>query len=201
MSSNERSKNQAEQFQWALDHCDVQTDWVLRIDADEYLEPGLASEIQETLPTLPGDVDGIYIKRKVVFMGRWIRYGGVYPLIVLRLWRTGKGRIEQRWMDEHSLLPSGTKTVIADGQLVDDNRKGITFWIDKHNKYASREMVELLNIKYPLFERDEGLKTTNDRQAKESESLKTASIQITGRIKSISLFYLSLLLAFGFLRW
>lgn len=165
-------KNQAEQFQWALNHCAVPTDWVLRLDADEYLEPSLASEIQQILPALPSDVDGIYVKRKVIFMGRWIRYGAVYPLIVLRLWRTGKGRIEQRWMDEHSVLPPGTKTVMAKGHLVDDNRKGITLWIDKHNKYASREMVELLNIKYLLFERDEGLKAVDDSQAKRRRIIK-----------------------------
>jgi glycosyltransferase involved in cell wall biosynthesis len=165
-------KNQADQFQWALDHCTMQTDWVLRLDADEYLEPSLVSEIRQKLPVLPGDVDGIYMKRKAVFMGRWIRHGGVYPLILLRIWRKGKGRVEQRWMDEHIVLPPGAQTVIAEGHLVDDNRKGITFWIDKHNKFASREMVDLLNIKYPLFEKDEGLKAVNDPQAKRKRIIK-----------------------------
>lgn len=165
-------KNQADQFQWALDHCSVQTEWILRLDADEYLEPDLVSEIRQKLPVLPADIDGIYIKRKAIFMGRWIRYGGVYPLILLRIWRAGKGRVEQRWMDEHVVLPPASRTVLAEAHLVDDNHNGISAWIDKHNNYASREMVELLNIKYKLFEKDEGLKAINDPQAKRKRIIK-----------------------------
>lgn len=167
-------KNQADQLQWALDHCNLQTEWVLRLDADEYLEPALISEIQQTVPGLPGDVDGIYLRRKTVFMERWIRYGGVYPLFLMRIWRRHKGRVEQRWMDEHIVLPAGAKTLIARGHLVDDNRKGISFWIDKHNKFASREMVDLLNIKYPLFDKDEGLKALDHPQAKRKRKIKEA---------------------------
>jgi glycosyltransferase involved in cell wall biosynthesis len=193
-------KNHADQFQWALDHCNVQTDWILRLDADEYLEPSLVSEIHQKLPVVPGDVDGIYIKRKAVFMGGWIRHGGVYPLILLRLWRRGKGRVEQRWMDEHIVLPPGAKTVTAAGHLVDDNRKGMTFWIDKHNKYASREMVELLNLKYPLFDKDEGLKAIDDPQAKRKRIIKDlvySKLPIGGR--ALLYFFYRYFLRLGFL--
>jgi glycosyltransferase involved in cell wall biosynthesis len=165
-------KNYADQFQWGLDNCGADTAWVMRMDADEYLEADLQEELPALLGSLPADVEGIYIKRKVFFIGQWIRYGGFYPHILLRIWRTGKGRIEQRWMDEHIVLPSGAKTVLAQGHLVDDNRKGITFWIDKHNKYASREAVDLLNSKYSLLEQDEGLKAIDDPQAKRKRLLK-----------------------------
>ena len=165
-------RNQADQLQWALDYCNLQTEWVLRLDADEYLEPGLVAEIRQKLPALPGDVDGIYLKRKAIFMGRWIRYGGVYPLFLLRLWRRNRGRVEQRWMDEHIVLPAGARTVIAQCHLVDDNHKGINFWVDKHNHFASREMVDLLNIKYSLFDKDEGLKAIDDSQAKRKRVIK-----------------------------
>jgi hypothetical protein len=105
-------------------------------------------------------------------MGKWIKYGGFYPHILLRIWRNGKGRIEQRWNDEHIVLPLGAKTVMAKGHLVDDNRKGITFWINKHNRYSSLEAVDLLNIKYPLVEKDNALKASNDPQAKRKRLLK-----------------------------
>lgn len=159
-------KNYADQFQWGLDNCGAGGGWVMRMDADEYLEPGLQRELSAVLPDLASEIVGIYIRRKVFFYGKWIRHGGFYPHTLLRVWRQGMGRIEQRWMDEHIVLPPQSKTIMVREHLVDDNLKGITFWINKHNSYASREMVDLLNNKYPLFQRDDLIKQNEDSQAK-----------------------------------
>jgi len=148
--------NYATQFQWGLDHCPLQYDWVLKMDADEYLEPALVSEIHQRLPDLPEDVTGIYLKRKVFFKGRWIRHGGFYPHILLRIWRRGAGSIEQRWMDEHPVLSHGRALLFRE-HLVDENLHDIHWWIDKHNRYAIREMVDLLNLKYHFLDSDERL--------------------------------------------
>jgi len=165
--------NHADQFQWALDNLPVNTEWVMRLDADKYLEPGLVNKIQQQLPALPTDIDGIYIKRKVFFMSKWIRHGGFYPQIVMRIWRVGKGHIEQRWMDEHIVVSAGSKTTMFDEHLVDDDHKGITFWINKHNKYASREAVDLLNLKYGFMPRDESLNLlSGNPQAKRKRVIK-----------------------------
>lgn len=99
--------NQARQFQWALDTLDIRGEWVLRLDADEIIEPDLAREIGEKLPRLPAEVVGVNLKRKHIFMDRWVRHGGRYPLVMLRLWRHGKGRVEDRWMDEHVVVWAG----------------------------------------------------------------------------------------------
>ena len=90
---------QARSFQWGLDHGALAGEWVMRLDADEVIEPDLAREIAERLPGLPPGVTGVVLKRQHVFMGRAIRHGGRYPLNLLRIWRAGLGRIEDRWMD------------------------------------------------------------------------------------------------------
>lgn len=148
--------NHAQQFQWGLDNAPITADWVMRLDADEVIEPDLAAEIAARLPTLPAAVTGVNLKRKHVFMDRWIRHGGRYPLTLLRLWRRGKARIEQRWMDEHMLLTEGA-AVTFDGGFADHNLNDLTFFTDKHNKYATREAIDVLNQKYGLFARDEAL--------------------------------------------
>ncbi|MFY7977238.1 MAG: glycosyltransferase family 2 protein [Brevundimonas sp.] len=147
---------QAQQFQWAMDTLPITADWVMRLDADEIIEPDLAAEIAARLPTLPAAVTGVNLKRKHVFMDRWIRHGGRYPLTLLRLWRRGKARIEQRWMDEHMLLTEGA-AVTFDGGFADHNLNDLTFFTDKHNKYATREAIDVLNQKYGLFAREEAL--------------------------------------------
>jgi hypothetical protein len=77
-------------------------------------------------------------------------------LTLLRIWRRGKARIEQRWMDEHMLLTEGT-AITFNGGFSDHNLNDLTFFTDKHNKYATREAVDALNQKYGLFARDEAL--------------------------------------------
>jgi glycosyltransferase involved in cell wall biosynthesis len=165
-------KNQADQFQWGLDQYGGQSEWIMRMDADEYLEPELIRELQIILSKPDIDIDGIYIRRKVFFEGQWIRYGGSYPQTLMRVWRKGKARCEQRWMDEHMVLPATAKTVNVRGHIIDDNLKGTTFWTEKHNQYASREAADLLNRKYNLFAADSDLTEHIDSQAKRKRFIK-----------------------------
>ncbi|WP_258042919.1 glycosyltransferase family 2 protein [Sphingomonas sp. NBWT7] len=145
-----RFTSHAAQLQWALDHAGIATGWTMRLDADELIEADLAAAIVTTLPTLPPEVSGIELDRKHVFMGRWIRHGGRYPLRLLRLWRTGHARVEQRWMDEHILLERGASIVLAGG-FVDENLGDLTFFTAKHNGYATREAVEVIAGRHALF--------------------------------------------------
>jgi len=145
--------NQAKQFQWALDHCAIDSKWVIRLDADEYPEPELVNEISDRLPRLSHDVAGIKLRRRHIFMGRWIRHGTRYPLVLLRIWRTGQGRIEQRWMDEHMVVEEG-KVITFEHDFSDDNLRDISWWTEKHNQYATREALDVLNGKYGLFASD-----------------------------------------------
>lgn len=160
-----RFDNQARQFNWALDTVELRSDWILRLDADEIIEPDLADAIVRTLPTLPADVAGINLKRKHIFLDRWIRHGGRYPLLMLRLWRRGQGRVEDRWMDEHVVV-SGGRTITLDGGFADHNLNDLTYFTDKHNKYATREAIEQLSQRHALFARDAALSAeTASRQA------------------------------------
>lgn len=150
--------NYAKQFQWALDNAPITADWTMRLDADEIIEEDLQKEIQEKLHDLPTNVVGINLKRKHIFMNRWVKHGGRYPLVLLRIWRTGHGRIEDRWMDEHMVI-SGGETVTFKGGFADHNLNDLTFFTDKHNKYATREAIDVINQKLNLFARDESLNT------------------------------------------
>lgn len=149
--------NNADQFQWALDNCQIETDWIMKIDADERMEKELVSEIQGNLGKVPTDVGGIYLKRRQIYCGKWIRHGGRYPLKLLRIWRNGAGFVEQRWMDEHIIIKSTYRTITFKNDFSDDNLKGIDFWVAKHNNYATREAIEVLNEKYFLFAKDKNL--------------------------------------------
>ena len=157
--------NQAKQFQWALLNAPITADWVMRLDADEYVEPDLAAEIVAKLPSLSSEICGVNLKRKHIFMGRWIRNGGRYPLVLLRIWRRGTAEIEDRWMDEHMYLTSG-RAVTFGGGFADCNLNDLSYFVDKHNKYATREAVDVLNRRYHLLPTNETLSAEgSSRQA------------------------------------
>lgn len=159
-------KNYADQFQWGLDNADIRTDWVMRVDCDEYLEDGLQSEIHARLDGLPPEITGVDFKLKVIFRDRFIRWGGYYRTTLTRLWRTGVGQIEQRWMDEHIVLSSGRTERFGGGDIVDQNLKDIGWWTDKHNRYATRQMVDFINLEYDLFPMDNRVKRQANARAK-----------------------------------
>lgn len=138
-------KNYADQFQFGLDNFDIKSPWTMRIDADEYLEPALRANIVTWLMAPRDDVNSVYLRRKIVFLGRPILHGFFYPSMMLRIWRTGLGRIEQRWMDEHIVLDTPHSTSL-DGDLTDHNLNDLSWWTQKHNGYAMREVYDVVEI-------------------------------------------------------
>lgn len=141
--------NHAAQLAWALENLPIETPWVMRVDADELITADLATEITSRLNATDSGVDGFLVPLYVSFEGALIRHGG-YPQWQLRLWRNGKAAIEQRWMDE-KIVVKGDLIEKLHGEYIDDNLNGITWWTNKHNGYATREAIDLLNRKYSFL--------------------------------------------------
>jgi glycosyltransferase involved in cell wall biosynthesis len=132
----------ADQFNWGLDNMPIATPWVIRFDADERATPELAQELQQRLPSLAESVTGLYVKYKNFFLGRWIRYGGVYPIWLLRVFRYQHARCENRTMDEHIVLLSGRAERLK-YDFIHDSTKDLRFFTIKHETYAEREALEM----------------------------------------------------------
>ncbi|CAL4869860.1 hypothetical protein MMA231_04152 (plasmid) [Asticcacaulis sp. MM231] len=164
-------KNHATQFQWGLDNAPVSGEWIMRLDADEIIENDLAQLLTSALSELPDDVTGVNLNRKHIFMGRWIKHGGRYPVTLLRIWRTGLAHVEDRWMDEHIILNSG-RAVTFDGGFSDVNLGDLSFFTNKHNKYATLEAVEVLKQRYQLINTAEAFQFQGPEQAKRKRVLK-----------------------------
>lgn len=126
------------QWRWALDNLPIRTEWILALDADQCVTPELAREISALDPVSLAGIDGIYIKRRQVFRDQWIKYGGYYPKYLLKMFRTGKVVIDSRdLVDHHFYVTGGVKKLNHD--LIEANKKedNISFWIEKHNRYAA----------------------------------------------------------------
>jgi len=155
--------NHAAQFNWSLAQLPNNIEWVFRLDADEYLTPALVHEINEKLPALSAQVEGVFMPRRINFLGKLIRYGGVGRINTLRLFRADKGRCENRWMDEHIVVQGGM--VKFKNEFIDENLNSLSWWVEKHNGYASREAVDLLNLKYGFIFYDSIAKLSTKSQS------------------------------------
>jgi len=190
--------NYANQFNWALSQLPEGTDWVLRIDADEHLTSKLRDEILARLPAVGPEIDGVHFARRMTFQGRLIRHGGVFPVKVLRLFRHGRGRCENRWMDEH--IKVAGPTVDFAGELIDDNLNTLTWWTNKHNHYASREAVDLLNLEYGFMRHDSVADLRAGNQAATKRWLKeVVYARLPSGLRAFAYFFYRYILRLGFL--
>ena len=157
----------AGQFNWALENAPIKTEWVLRLDADEYLSGKLVEELKEKLPKVSGAVNGIVLKRRHIFMGKWMK-GGIYPVKLLRIFRNKKAICEQRLMDEHIQLLEG-ESMELEHDFCDENLNDLSWFCHKHVNYATREAVDMLDIELNLTgaaAMDENRKISSQAEAK-----------------------------------
>ena len=188
--------NQAAQFNWALENIVINTEWILRLDADEYLLPELIEELKEKVSTLEPDITGITFKRRHIFLDRWMKRG-TYPVMILRMFRKGKAVCEQRLMDEHIELLEG-ENITFEHDFVDHNLNDISWWAQKHVNYAVREAAELLDVEYDITGADSGTRNLSPATLKKrSLKLKYARQPLFGR--SFAYFCYRYFLKFGFL--
>ena len=192
-------KNHADQFRFGLEAAAPTTEWVMRIDCDEYFEESAWPALAELLPALPPDVTGVQVRRKLIFREQWIKHGRYYPVILLRLWRNGAAEMEQRWMDEHMVLTRGHAALLEGGDLVDHNLAGLDAWTAKHNRYATLAMIDAINREHPLFEEDRRIEGETSA-ARRNRFLKNS---VYGRaplyLRSLLLFLYRYIFRLGFL--
>ena len=134
----------AKQFNWALDNLPIEGEWILRLDADEYLTPGTIERLKAAFRdgSLEG-VDGLTLELKRKFLGGEIHYG-TNGIRLLRIWRKGRGRLEDRAMDEHAIVEG--VVVDFEGAFFDDNLNSFDWWQDKHRGYAKREAIDAVSL-------------------------------------------------------
>lgn len=145
--------NYSTQYLWAIENTEIQNEWILRIDADERWTKEGFEELKKIIEH--DSADGVYVKMKIFFMGKWIKHGDFYPNYFLRVYKKSKGKMEDRWMDEHIKVDG--KTVISNIEVIESNydrQKNISLWTDKHNKYSTREAIEFLIQKHNLKSMD-----------------------------------------------
>ena len=142
-------ENHPKQWDFALKNFNIQTPWIVCLDADQTVTPELKAHLTTFRDEEHKDVDGIYFNRKNFFKGRWIKHGGYFPFYLLKMIRYGVGYSDLNENMDHRFIVPGKTIIWKDGYLLEENLKEnqISFWIAKHNRYSdlvAQEEVERL---------------------------------------------------------
>ena len=123
-------------FQWGLDHLPIRNDWVLILEADQALPPALRAEIGALLARPEIAEDGFYIRRRQIFRGRWIRFGGYGGKHLLKLFRRGRGRLDPVEQDTRVYVSGPVGRLRAPLEEWNKKEDAILFYLQKHLRYA-----------------------------------------------------------------
>lgn len=137
-------ENHPKQWDFALKHFDVQTPWIIGLDADQIVTPELFQLLLHFRDEDHQDVNGIYFNRKNFFKGKWIRYGGYYPKYLLKMFRSKTGYSDLNENMDHRFIVPGKTAIWKKGHILEENLKEnkISFWIAKHNRYSDQIAME-----------------------------------------------------------
>ncbi len=139
-----RFDDYASQRNAALTEVPFKNPWVLMLDADERLTPALRAEIDSRVASAPADLAQLRFRRKDYFLGRWLAHASGYPTWFGRLVRIGRVHVHRAINEEY----------VADGRVEHLQEhvhhlpfnKGVSYWVERHNRYSSMESLEKLAL-------------------------------------------------------
>ena len=134
--------NFAGQRNYALEHLDLRHDWVLHLDADEVVTEELAAEISDVVQS--GTFAAYKIPSRLMFRGKWLKYSGMYPVYQVRLGRKEQLKFVQVGHGQRESLEPSSVGTLQNACLHYGFSKGMTDWIERHNRYSSDEAIENL---------------------------------------------------------
>lgn len=164
--------NYGAQRNWALQNLPFNTEWVINVDADHRVTPGLAQELNDILSKpVADDINGFLVSRRTMFMNKWIKHGGHYPTYHAIIFRKGFGSCEDKLYDQHFKIEG--KTVILKNDIIDIITDSLNTFTARHNKWSD------LEAQHQFFKQDE------EKQNNISGSLTGNPIQKRRYIKSV----------------
>jgi glycosyltransferase involved in cell wall biosynthesis len=131
--------NSAKQKNWALSQC--QYPWVLQIDTDEVLGPGLREDIEAGVRDAPSAVHAFRIPRKNHYLGKWVRHGGAYPDYQVRVFRRDLCRWREREVHAHIQASGVTETLKS--PILHEGMPSLSKQLANLDRYTRYEADEL----------------------------------------------------------
>ena len=136
-----RFESHGKQRTWMLQEIPTKHEWVYILEADERMTPELFQECSEAIKS--DTYIGYYVAERVIFFGNWIRRSTQYPRYQMRLFRKDKVWFTDYGHTEREVC-NGPTGFIQETYPHYTCSKGLSRWIEKHNRYSTDEAIETL---------------------------------------------------------
>jgi glycosyltransferase involved in cell wall biosynthesis len=141
-------ENYATQWNWALDVLPIETDWVLKLDADERVPKAFKEEFKR-IACDSGRLEVAYFfRRRIYFLGQPLRWGGTGSNWDIRIWKLAYARFEERSVNEHLIVKGGPVGFMR-SMIEHHDSKDLTEWLSKQNRYSSMEARIRIDGEHP----------------------------------------------------
>ncbi len=134
-----------QQRNWALDNAEPRHDWILFLDADEFMTPALAREIGEFVRSGPAE-SGAFVAGRNYFLGRWMKHCTFYPSYQLRLLKRGEVRYRKEGHGQREVT-DGPLHYFRNAWRHEGFGKGVHQWIGRHNQYSTDEVDLVVRLR------------------------------------------------------
>jgi glycosyltransferase involved in cell wall biosynthesis len=134
----------AQQRNWALDNCALNTPWVLFFDADEVATTEFRTEVSRAIQSAGDSVAGFYCCWKMILSSRWLRHSDSFPKWQFRILRRGRATFIDSGHGQKEGAVNGEIGYVREPYLHYAFSKGWEAWWAKHNGYSSREAADRL---------------------------------------------------------
>jgi glycosyltransferase involved in cell wall biosynthesis len=134
----------ASQRNYGLQEGNLAHDWVLHLDADERVTPGLRAELRKR--ARHAAMRAYRVPSKLMFQNTWLKYSGMYPTYQVRFGRRDALTFKQVGHGQRSALPPDRVGTIDEPLLHYAFSKGIADWVERHNRYSTDEAEHALQM-------------------------------------------------------
>ncbi len=135
------------QRNWALDHCDVRSDWILFLDADERATPEFSLALTSALAQAAQKVAGFFCCWKMMLGARWLRRTDSFPKWQFRILRRGRARFCDFGHGQKEADVDGLIRYLHEPYLHYAFTRGWDYWKERHRSYAAKEAIEQLKAR------------------------------------------------------
>lgn len=175
-------ENYSKQRNWAFENLAIRNDFIFNMDADHRAMPQLIDELKLTFRKgIPADINGFMASRRTMFMGKWIKKGGHYPVYHAIIFRKGNGMCEVKNYDQHFIIHG--EAMVLQSNVIDIITESITTFTSRHNTWATLEAEEAYSYQKGLETgRVKALKDGNPMEIRRYQRMKYYSYPIFLRV-------------------
>lgn len=175
-------ENYSKQRNWAFENLDIRNEFIFNMDADHRAMPELIEELRTAFKhDIPRHINGFMASRRTMFMGKWIKKGGHYPVYHAIIFRKGHGMCEVKNYDQHFIIDG--EAMVLKSNVIDIITESITTFTARHNTWATLEAQEAYNYQKGLESgRVKAIKDGNPMEVRRYQRMKYYSYPIFLRV-------------------